>query len=66
MVVMFSIVTRKENTYNNKAVLTGQTGKRGECMNCRNYKYEIIDAFKLGKDLADYCKKKKNIPERFF
>ena len=27
MAVMFSIVTRKENTYNNKADLTGYTGK---------------------------------------
>lgn len=35
-------------------------------MNCRNYKYEIIDAFKLGKDLADYCKKRKIFQKDFF
>ena len=35
-------------------------------MNCKNYKYEIIDAFKLGKDLADYCEKRKIFQKDFF
>lgn len=35
-------------------------------MNCRNYKYEIIDAFKLSKDLAYYCEKRKIFQKDFF